>query len=236
MSRTWGNILAAARLRANDNTVTYITSDANALILFCSDFQIYKSQVDDRVRELAQTDWATGAWSGTAQYRDATLTTIKRVISMRPAQGSALLVPAGPELAYIEPWEMDLYYAEQPTDVDALAGPGRFTVIDLGTDVNASVGKKRVWIHPMPANVTSFIMRAQVVPANPVISSDVPDLSDPEAEGMTKVLAYRLATRGGKPMPFCQSIYAEVPQDMQAILAFNQEKADVRAASSQVRA
>lgn len=218
MSQAWSVLRAAAREKSGDSDSTnYVTTDANALVLWNDMYARYQ-QFFPRVRSLTATQ--TGLTTVIGQfYFDTTLKTIKKILRLWQTSSAGSVTP-GLDLEKVEPWEMFLSLGEDSVP----ATPTKFSYIDLGTDTGASVGFKRVYFHPLPVAVKTYAALAEVEGASLTADADIPDLTEGEAYGLTSLLAARLAKSMGQPQDFVDDLLREIPDTMSQALGIKQER------------
>lgn len=229
MSQAWSVLRAAAREKSGDtDSNNYITSDANALVLW-NDMYARLQQTFPRIRILTATQ--TGLVTVASQFHvDTSLKTIRKILRLIQAASASGIT--GNQLEKIEPWEAFLSYEEN----NVPATPTKWAYVDLGTDTAGNVGFKRVYFYPLATAIKNYAMLAEVEAAAIVNDSDVPDLTEGEAYGLTSLLAARLAKSMGQPQDDVNDILREIPDTMSAALGIRQDKLSPRSRPSEAQA
>lgn len=221
MSQAWSVLRAVAREKSGDtDSNNYITSDANALVLWNDMYARYQ-QAFPRTRMLTATQ--TGLVSVIGQFHfDTTLKTIRKILRLVQAANSSGIT--GNQLEKIEPWEAFLSFEEDATP----ATPRKWSYVDLGTDTAGNVGFKRVYFYPVPVAVKNYAMLAEIEAAAISGDSDVPDLTEGEAYGLTSLLSARLAKSMGQSQDFVDDLLRELPESMSLALGVRQDRLSPR--------
>jgi len=210
----WDNIVDTdSNNRAISSTV------ANRLINRV--YAILKGYADDSVYAVTATTSGL-TFTSSSPYGITGTTDIRRILRAFPASAAGSSVPAGPELARWERWEIAAQHAEDSQSIDTLGltYPKAYACWRAGTSTAASVGKWNVGIWPKVGTTSQYLLLEVLKYVTALSGStdvmDLPEIDQHAVVDMASLVAGRMI---GRPEGMLSDIRARIPEQLQAAIA-----------------
>lgn len=206
---TVANIILHSRILALDTSTTEPgLTDAQYTSLFNEAYLRWVEAIEMRPKFLTPT--AAGLASVAASTKSVVLSdaTVYEPLQIHKVSGSS--ATTGTPLERVEP-----HVILALLDGASNGTTAKWAAIRTPATSSADIGKWTVYLYPPPDATAHFSLVARCYPAV-LTTSDTPDVSEPSAYTLARIVAVRAATALGRDGDFLSAIAQPIPDDIKS--------------------